>query len=88
MYDYTLFICLYCNRSDILQQMKWAVSLVFTVGHVNLPQGFVWSCMGKHTHFITSVGVYIRILCNRNHDIDVYSSSSALWVKYPDVWQR
>ena len=22
----------------------------------NLPQGFVWVCMGKHTHFITPEG--------------------------------
>ena len=29
-----------------------AVNLVITDGHFNLPQLFVWVCIGLHTHFI------------------------------------
>ena len=36
--------------------MDWAVSLVIEDGHFNLPQGFVWVCMGKHTYFIIQEG--------------------------------
>ena len=40
---------------------KWAISLVVADGANNLPQVFVWVCMGKHTHFITQfVGNVLR----------------------------
>ena len=32
--------------------MMWIVSLVIAYGHFNLPRGFVWVYMSKHTHFI------------------------------------
>ena len=51
-----LFLTLQVTRSDIRLHIKLAVSLVIAYGHFNLPQGFVWVCMGKHTHFITSEG--------------------------------
>ena len=31
---------------------EWAINLVITDGHFNLPQLFVWVCIGSHTHFI------------------------------------
>ena len=41
------FISLQITRSDIRQHTKRAVSLViFAYGNFNLPQGFVWICMG------------------------------------------
>ena len=39
-----------------LHKVRWAVSLVIVDGCANFPQGFVWVCMGKHTHFITNEG--------------------------------
>ena len=47
-----LFQSLQITRSDVRPHIKWDVSLVIAYGHFNLPQGFVWVCMGKHTHFI------------------------------------
>ena len=35
---------------------KRAVSLVIVDGHLNLPWGFVWVCMGLHIYFITPAG--------------------------------
>ena len=51
-----LFLNLQITRSDIRPHIKWAVSLVIAHGHVYLPQGFVWVCMGSHAHFITPKG--------------------------------
>ena len=51
-----LFLNLQITRSDIRPHMKWVVSLVIAYGHFNLPQGFVWVCMGQHTHFIAPKG--------------------------------
>ena len=31
----------------------------FAYGHVNLPQGFVWVCMGQYTHFVTPEGITV-----------------------------
>ena len=53
MYDHTLFRCLQITKADIRPQVNWAVDLVISDSHFNLPQGFVWVCMGSHTHFIT-----------------------------------
>ena len=41
-----LFLNLQITRLDIRPHIKWAVSLVITYSHFNLPQGFVWVCMG------------------------------------------
>ena len=41
-----LFLNLQVTRSDVRPHIKWVVSLVITYGHFNLPQGFVWVCMG------------------------------------------
>ena len=54
MFDHT-FPKLQITRSDIRPHIKWTVCLVIAYGHLNLPQGFVWICMGKHTHFITPI---------------------------------
>ena len=59
MYDHT-FQNLQITRSDIRPHIKWAVSLVITYGHFNLPQRFVWVCTGSHTHFITPEGTIYR----------------------------
>ena len=57
MYDHT-FLNLQITSLDIRPHIKWAVTLViFAYGHFNLPQGFVWICMGLHTHFITPEGM-------------------------------
>ena len=53
---YHTFLKLQITRSDIRPHMKWAVSLVIACDRFNLPQGFVWVCMGKHTHFTTPEG--------------------------------
>ena len=42
------------TRSDTWPHVKWAVSLVITDGHFNLPKRFVWVRMGGYTHYITS----------------------------------
>ena len=44
-YDRT-FLNLQITRPDITPHIKWAVSLGITYSHFNLPQGFVWICMG------------------------------------------
>ena len=41
-----IFLNLQITRSDIRPHIKSAVSLVIVCGHFNLPQGFVWVCMG------------------------------------------
>ena len=41
-----ILLNLQVTRSDISQHIKWAVSLLIAYGHFNLPQGFVWVCMG------------------------------------------
>ena len=41
-----LLINLLITRSAIRLYIKWAVSLVIVYGHFNLPQGFVWACIG------------------------------------------
>ena len=41
MYGHT-FLNLQITRSDIRLDIKWAVSLVFTYGHFNISQEFVW----------------------------------------------
>ena len=45
MYDH-IFLNLQITRLDIRPHIKWAVNLVIAYGHFNLPQGFVWVCMG------------------------------------------
>ena len=52
----TLLLNLQSTRSDIRPHIKWAVSQVIAHGNFNLPQGFVWVCMGLHTHFIAPEG--------------------------------
>ena len=52
MSDHT-FQNLQITRTDFRPHIKWAVSMVIAYGYFNLPQGFVWVCMGTHTHFIT-----------------------------------
>ena len=52
------FLSLQINRSDIRSHIKWAVSLVITFGHFNIPQRFVWVCMGLHAYFITPEGLW------------------------------
>ena len=42
----TLFLNLQITRSDIRPYIKRAVSLMIVYGYFNLPQGFVWVCMG------------------------------------------
>ena len=77
MYDHMLFLCLQSSRSDIRPHVKWAVSLVITDGYqyFNLHQGFVWVCLGLHTHFITPKGncasatVPIAMLMDAQHDM-------------------
>ena len=63
-----LFLNLLIARSDIRPHTKWAVRLVIAYGHFNLPQGFVWVCMGQHTHFITPKGIrqdsFVELNCN------------------------
>ena len=58
MYEQSLFMV---ANHQIRHQanVKFAVNLV-NVMHMllNLSQGFVWLCMGLHTHFITPEGVY------------------------------
>ena len=44
------------TRPDIRPHIKWALGLV-AYGHFNLPRGFVWVCMGKHTQSITLEGL-------------------------------
>ena len=51
MYDHILNLQI--TKSDIKQQVKWAVNLVIIDGHFNLHQGFVWVC----THFISPKGI-------------------------------
>ena len=51
-----LFQNLQITGSDIKPHIKWDVSLVIAYGHFNLPPGFVWACLGQHTHFITPEG--------------------------------
>ena len=41
-----LFLNLQITRSAIRPHIKQADSLVIANGHFNLPQGFVWVCMG------------------------------------------
>ena len=41
-----LFLNLQFTRSDIRPHLKLAVSLVIAYGYFNIPQGFVWVCMG------------------------------------------
>ena len=41
-----IFLNLQIIRSDIGPHIKLAVSLVNAYGHFNLPQAFVWVCMG------------------------------------------
>ena len=53
MYDHTLFWCLQITKSDIRLRMKWIFHLAIPNSHVNHPKGFVWVCMGEHTHLIT-----------------------------------
>ena len=53
IYDHTILYICESSKSDIMPQMKWAVSLVIADGHLSLPQEFMWVCMGKNTHFIT-----------------------------------
>ena len=48
-----LFLDFQITRSNIRPHIKLAFSLVIASGQFNLPQGFVWVCMGKQTHFIT-----------------------------------
>ena len=57
MFDHTFFLKSQITRSDIRPHIKWAVSLVIAYGHFNLPQGFVWACMGSHTYFINPEGL-------------------------------
>ena len=52
MHNHIHFLYLQITRSDIGPHVKCAVNMVTADGH-NLPQGFVWVCMGSHTHFIT-----------------------------------
>ena len=56
MTDHTLFslVCRLSNQTWATSKMSG--SLVIEDGHINLPQGFVWVCTGKHTHFITPEG--------------------------------
>ena len=40
---------------QIRPHIKWSVNMVIAYGHFNLPQGFVWVCMGqnsKNSNFI------------------------------------
>ena len=39
---------------------KWAVTIVISDGNINLPQGSVWVCRGKHTHFIIPEGSKVK----------------------------
>ena len=45
MYDHT-FLNLQITRSGNRLHIKWVVSLVIAYGHFNLPEGFLWGCMG------------------------------------------
>ena len=58
----TSFFCA-CESPDQTphHKVKWAVSLVITVAHTNLPQGCVWVCIGKHTPCIILECQYYRI---------------------------
>ena len=56
MYDHTIFCVCKSSKSHIRPQVKWAVSLVIADGHFNLPQGFVWACVVKHTHSVIQGG--------------------------------
>ena len=38
--------CLQIMKSDIRPEVKWTVDLVFADGGFNLPQWFVWMCVG------------------------------------------
>ena len=46
MYDHTFTKLAKITRSDVRPHIKWAVSLVSAYGRFNLPQGFVWVCLG------------------------------------------
>ena len=46
MYDHTLSLYLQNPRLDIKQHVKWAVNLVIVHGHLTVPQGLLWVCMG------------------------------------------
>ena len=61
--------------------MKWAVRRVTVDGHFNLPKGFVWVCMGKHTHFITQEGTRSR--ASQMHDSQLYFCvNSRQWLNF------
>ena len=49
----TILFSMFANHPNLTQvsQVKRVVSLVIENGHFNLPQKFMWVCMGKHTHF-------------------------------------
>ena len=57
MYDHTFSKL---ANHQIRPHMKWAVRLVIAYGHFDLPQGFVWVCLGQHTHFITPKGDILK----------------------------
>ena len=50
------FLCLQITTAEIRPQAKYSINLVIVDDHFNLPQRFVWVCMGYYTHFITPKG--------------------------------
>ena len=48
-----LLLSMQITRSDIRSQVKQPVNPLNAYGHFNLPQEFVWVCVGWHTDFIT-----------------------------------
>ena len=58
------------KQANVRPQVKCAVRRVTVDGHFNLPKGFVWVCMGKHTHFITQEGTSSR--ASQMHDSQLY----------------
>ena len=54
-----LFLNLQIIKSDIRPHIKWAVSLVLAYGDFYIPLGFMWVCMGWHTHVLPLRGQYV-----------------------------
>ena len=76
-----LFLNLQITRSDVKPHMKWVVSLVIAFGHFNLPQGFVWVCMGYQSHVITPEGT-------QEEELRTWESIIADWAAWIMLWHH
>ena len=61
------FLSLLITRAVFKPHVILVVSLVTEEGHVNLPQGFVWVCMGLYTLFIIPTGCIHLVNCTKSY---------------------